>query len=193
MNVEQELKLSLTESSFRALSALTKNAPHLQVNHYFAPSGSPLRPSETMVRIREKDGAFVLCCKRRISNTDGVSVCDERECPLESDTAHDFVARGLPASEINNILNTDFCCGFSPIGRAETLRTTFWLSSWLIELDETHYLGRCDYELECENADSDSLARLKVVLAKDFGIDICYSQPKFARFCRALECQSGKI
>ena len=55
-----------------------------------------------------------------------------------------------------------------------------------MELDKNVYLGRCDYELECESDDVEALEKLKLFLFYNYGISPRYSRPKSQRFFEAL-------
>ena len=48
------------------------------------------------------------------------------------------------------------------------------------------YLGRCDYELECESDDVEALEKLKLFVFYNIGIPPRYSRQKNQRFFEAL-------
>lgn len=181
--LEQELKLILTADEYRKLMNLTDQFPVLQVNYYFV-GNFPIE--EKTVRIREKNGRYILCCKSRIADKNGVFVCDERECELEKSFAENLLKRGITAKEINNILQTDFLQNLQYIGKMDTYRTTFMLEKWRMELDKNFYLDFCDFELECESESAASLDSLKEYLQSVFSLEIRFSVPKSARFFNAL-------
>ncbi len=179
-NIEQELKLALTAQEYDVLSQLTSNLPQLQTNFYFR--AEQRQDPNVMVRVRQKNNGFLLCYKSRISSCDGVIVCDERECELQSDVAQTFLTRGITAAELNGMLQTDFDQNFVCVGHMDTYRTTFLWQNWRLELDKSLYLGACDYELECECESVQSLEQLKQYLNLTFGLKIRYSLPKMQRF-----------
>lgn len=182
-NLEQELKLQLTSAEYRALCDLTAEKPRLQTNYYFQ-INEP-RADFAMVRIREKEGNFLLCYKSSISNREGVWVNDERECELEKTFAENLISRGISEREINAMLKTDFHQRLEYAGKLDTYRTTFFLQNWKLELDKNFYLDFCDYELECECESVESLESLKEFLRQNYGVEIRYSAAKSARFFQA--------
>lgn len=179
-NIEQELKLLLTQQEYDILSKLTTNLPQLQTNFYF--QAEQRHDPNVMVRIRQKNDGFLLCYKSRISSYQGVTVCDERECQLQSNVAQTFLQRGITAAELNAMLQTDFEQTFVFAGKMDTYRTTFLWQNWRLELDKSIYLGTCDYELECECQSVPSLEQLKQLLNSTFGLELRYSLPKMQRF-----------
>lgn len=182
-NFEQELKLQLDEREFSLLGCLADSKPQLQTNYYFTMQNMS---SEVMVRLREKDGNYLLCYKSRLSQREGVSVCDERECEVDGAFADSMIKRGILPDEINGMLKTHFDQTLHCAGNLQTYRTAFTLGEWKLELDKNVYLGRCDYELECESDDVEALEKLKLFLFYNYGIFPRYSRPKSQRFFEAL-------
>lgn len=182
-NLEQELKLQLDEREYDLLSALTENKPQLQTNYYFYTDAFS---SDVMVRIREKNGRFVLGYKQRLQQNNGVVVCDERECEISPDFAHSMLERGIRYGEINAMLKTKLDEDLHCVGKTDTYRTAFYLQNWRLELDRNEYLGKVDFELECESQQVQQLAELESYLSFSFGIVVKYSKPKSQRFCEAL-------
>lgn len=182
-NFEQELKLQLDEREFSLLGCLADSKPQLQTNYYFTMQNMS---SEVMVRLREKGGNYLLCYKSRLSQREGVSVCDERECEVDGAFADSMIKRGILPDEINGMLKTHFGQTLHCAGNLQTYRTAFTLGEWKLELDKNVYLGRCDYELECESDDVEALEKLKLFLFYNYGIFPRYSRPKSQRFFEAL-------
>lgn len=181
-NLEQELKLKLDAREYGILSALTTAQPQLQTNYYFT---SLHLPKDVMVRIRQKGEVFLLCCKRRLQQNSGVSVCYEQECEISADFADSLIRRGIMQNEINDMLKTDFYEVLSCEGKMDTYRTTFDYEGWHLELDKNVYLDITDYELECENENMQELYKLKNYLVYQFGIVIKDSCSKSQRFFEA--------
>lgn len=186
-NLEQELKLSLEEREYDILSALTEQKPQLQTNYYFC---SENFPQNTMVRIREKGGVYLLCVKRLLQQNRGVTVCDERECEVSPNFARNLLSRGIRSSELNGMLKTDFDEDLRCVGKMDTYRTAFCLKEWHLELDKNLYLNKCDYELECESANVQQLNELENYLFYAYGVVIKHSVSKSKRFFEAL---NGKV
>lgn len=182
-NLEQELKLSLTEREYRILAEKSGKEPKLQTNCYFT---SKSMPQSEMVRVRIADGKYILCYKQRLSDRRGVFVCDEREKELDEDTARAFIARGIKKLQILELLSAHMAEDLYYIGSMDTYRTKFQLDEWRLELDKNVYLGVTDYELECESAQAESLEKLKSYLSYYFGITLKASCPKVERFVKRL-------
>lgn len=182
-NIEQELKLLLDEREYELLSRQTTVEPQLQTNYYFA---YPNMPQDVMVRIRNKNGVFLLCYKHRMYQSVGITVCDERECELAPEYANTMLDRGITSDELDSILNVDFDKDLTLLGSMDTYRTKFQMRDWTLELDKNLYLGQVDYELECEHRDVASLNALKNYLNFAFGVSIRPSSAKVERFLTAL-------
>lgn len=180
-NLEQELKLRLDERSYGLLSQLTEQPSVLQINHYFQPL-----PQDVMVRIRERQGVYTLCFKRRLSDSEGIAVCEEKECELQRDYAETLLSRGITPQEINSMLGTDFTIPLTPAGEMKTYRTKCQAGQWTLELDKNVYLGKTDYELECESGDASALLQLKNWLSFNYMVQPVPSSPKSQRFFEAL-------
>ena len=182
-NIEQELKLLLDEREYNILLEQAKVAPILQTNYYFGYLGMS---KEKMVRIREKQGVYLLCYKERMSQIDGVIVCDERECEIAPDFARRLLKEGIRQSELKSIFNVDLGDDLHCFGSMDTYRAKFQLAEWTLELDKNVYLDNTDYELECEHKDVVSLSKLKNYLFYAYGIVINPAIPKVQRFYKAL-------
>ncbi len=189
-NLEQELKISLDAREYRILSQQTQAQPIEQVNYYF---GSIYHPDKTlMVRLRQKNGAYLLCYKRRLTINNGITVSDERECEIEKNYAQTLLQRGITKEELFDFFQEEFPHGLYPLGKLTTFRTKFTLGEWTIELDKNIYFDHCDYELECENSQVQSLEKLKSYLTYTFGVVIRHSKTKFERFLEAYKTHIKK-
>ncbi|MCH5152391.1 MAG: CYTH domain-containing protein [Clostridiales bacterium] len=180
-NIEQELKLSLDEREYRILYEQANVKPQLQTNYYF---GYPSMSKEVMVRIRQKGSVFVLCYKRRMSQIDGVTVCDEHEIELAPTVAQKMLRNGINSDQLKQLFGVvldDMRC----LGSMDTYRTKFTLNEWVLELDKNVYFDQVDYELECEHNDVVALNKLKNYLYYKFGVVIKPAIPKVQRFLLA--------
>lgn len=182
-NIEQELKLALTEREYEILLRQTDKLPVLQTNYYFAFDG---QPNGTMIRLRCREGSYTICCKRRLTHGDGVMVCDEYECDVESSLAQKLLRNGISYRFLRELFRLDTGENAIYVGKTDTWRVAFDLDKWHVELDKNCYLGITDYELECENDHVEELAELKSYLNYAFGIVIRNSAPKNQRFNEAL-------
>ncbi len=181
-NLEQELKLSLTEREYNLLKNQADVDAIKQTNFYFS---SPLKQNDVMIRIRQKQNVYIACFKQCLSYVNDVAVCDERETEVTESFARLAVARGITSTELKSLFNINFV-DVNYIGQMDTYRTKFVLNSLTIELDKNDYLGTTDYELECESAFVDALQNLKDYLFYTYGIVPKTSKPKVRRFMDRL-------
>lgn len=183
-NLEQELKLSLTEREYGILKKYSGEEPVTQTNYYFL---SGRMPKEEMVRLREKNGKYVLCYKKRLSERDSVQVSDEREVPVSAETAEEMIKNGVTKMDALTLLNAPMAENLICVGTLVTNRIKFAMGEWILELDENVYFGVRDFELECESNSVERLEKLKSYLAYKFGIVLKTSQPKLHRFLKELK------
>ena len=177
-NIEQELKLLLDEREYNIIYATADVTPKLQTNYYF---GYADMAQDVMVRLRHKEDSFTLCYKRRMSQIDGVMVCDEREREITHDVALRMLKYGITATELYQIFGVELE-NMRCLGSLETYRAKFKLDEWTLELDKNVYFGKVDHELECEDNDVVSLNKLKNYLYYKFGVVIKPAKPKVERF-----------
>lgn len=182
-NLEQELKLSLTEREYNMLLAQSDVQPVLQTNYYFVFDG---QAADEMLRIRSKNDVFTICFKRRLTHGGDVTVCDEYECELTRDVAVRFINNGIPYRTLNELFPVQASASAKYAGKTDTYRAAFMLDRWGVELDKTCYLGVTDFELECENDHVEELSDLKSYLHYNFGVVIRNSKPKNQRFFERL-------
>ena len=181
-NIEQELKMLLNEREYNLLLADTDVKPQLQTNFYFRYKGMP---KDVMIRLRRKGDEFVLCYKRRLSDTNGVTVCDERECEIAADFAESLCSRGIKRTEVLTLLGAEVPHNLTLVGHMDTYRAKFNVEQWTVELDKNVYSGRVDYELECENLYVEQLEKLKNYLFYKYGVIFRPSKSKIQRFLEA--------
>lgn len=186
-NIEQELKIQLTQRQYQMLVSQSGVSPVKQVNYYFDGDG---KPQNLTVRIREKNGEYVLCAKVRKGNSNGVSVSDEYEKVVGAEFLRVAQNVGLSRDCLKNALGVDADCTLFCQGSLTTYRSKFMLDGFVVEVDKNEYLGVCDYELECENSDVARLEELKTLLNYRFGIPCKPSKGKAARFAEQKATQN---
>ena len=181
-NLEQELKLQLTEREYNILQNVAKVQPVEQINYYFAPARCDLN---VMLRLRKKGDTFIACYKQRLTHANGVMVSHEKECEVDAGYAQTMIERGITSKEVYTFFQVEVAEDFYCIGKLTTYRTKFQLAEWTLELDKNQYFDQTDYELECESGQIESLAKLKSYLTYTYGIVIRPSITKFERFLNA--------
>ena len=178
-NLEQELKMSLSEREYNILLGVAGVKPQLQINYYFRSKDMPFG---TMVRLRAKGKTYQLCYKQLLSDRSGIAVCDERECEVSADYANSMRERGITVAEARDLLGVEFNSELTYVGSLSTYRALFNIEEWTVELDKNEYLDTVDYELECENLFVEQLEKLKNFLFYTYGIVFRQSKPKVQRF-----------
>ncbi len=176
-NIEQELKLVLTEREYNMLTG--GRQAEVQINNYFY--GKGLKP-DIMVRVREKKDAYILCVKQKVSDVRGVTLSEERECEITEGLAEAFIRNGITSEKLLTLLGADVDTDLYCVGKLTTHRTSYTLEEWNIEIDKNEYLGVTDYELECENRRIEQLDKLKNYLFLTYGIKAVPSAAKSLRF-----------
>lgn len=182
-NLEQELKLQLSKREYDILQEYSQTESVLQTNHYFAQDNMP---SDVMFRLRVKCGKYLLCYKKLLSQTNGVTICDEREKEISEQFAQQLLSRGIFYTEVKSILGVDVPENLTYVGSMDTYRTKFALNNLTLELDYNKYLDTVDYELECECDKVENLEQLQSQLVYLFGITPTPSEPKSKRFFAKL-------
>jgi uncharacterized protein YjbK len=183
---EQELKIALTEREYNILLSLTQTRGIVHVNYYFV---SEKPTDNAILRVREKLGAYELCYKSHITNSDGVWVSREITQELTTELAENIISRGITARQIKDILGIELHFDHIPVGTLTTLRTPLYLDEFCIDLDKNTYCDCTDFELECETNDVTTLVKLKGILLYRYGITPIPSDPKSKRFFDALSEQ----
>lgn len=178
-NIEQELKLALTEWEYNTILRANNAEPKLQVNYYFA---GKLLQSDEMVRVRKKEDKYILCYKKRVNGNSEIMVSDEREREIDAQTAQRYIEKGISNLELLELLSVHMAYDLRCVGSLNTYRAKFKLREWTIELDKNEYLGKTDYELECESDRVESLERLKSYLGYAYGVVLRPSKAKSERF-----------
>ncbi|MCM1043079.1 MAG: CYTH domain-containing protein [Corallococcus sp.] len=182
-NIEQELKIMLDERTYRIIAKEYGGTTRIQYNHYFYYDGMP---DSQMLRMRQTDGRYQLTYKQRLTEKDGVFVCDEYNADLSSEVAARLLTEGVAAHQARVLLGVDLQENYRYVGSLTTVRTKFDMQGFAIELDADYYLGHTDYELECENTCVEQLDRLKSLLAYKYSIRALPSAAKSQRYLEKL-------
>ncbi|WP_208590185.1 CYTH domain-containing protein [Gracilibacillus suaedae] len=124
-----------------------------QKNHYFETADFQLKKHHAALRIREKKGTFQLTLKQ--PNPDGAGLL-ETHCPITPDETQQWIIGHIIAKdEITKALHAmninihDLKYG----GMLETYRLECTYNNTTVVLDQSHYNGYTDYELEIEAED----------------------------------------
>lgn len=181
--IEIEFKNMLTEAEFRDLINHFSLADHdfkLQKNYYFETPEYALKNSRAALRIREKQGRFVLTLKeeRPYGNL-------ETSQPLLEGTARAIIRTGrLPEGPVLARLKE---MGVDAnkiryIGKLETERAEVPYAGGLIVLDRSSYFQKIDFEVEYEVDDPEAGKEVFHALLQELQIPERKSANKIARF-----------
>jgi len=148
--IEIEYKVLLTKNEY---DQLTNDFPFpkrstLQTNYYFETNNHDLKKHRSALRIREKANKYILTLKQPYKNA-----ILETHDPLSFDAFLRW-KNGMPTHaphveqqltkmdiQINELIY---------FGSLQTKRKTFTSKNIIYVLDESHYNGKMDYELEIE-------------------------------------------
>ncbi|MDR2515682.1 MAG: CYTH domain-containing protein [Christensenellaceae bacterium] len=185
---ERELKTMLCEAEFfalcRRLTALFgEPAAYGQTNHYFDTEDFLLLGRGDSLRARQKGGALRAEYKLFAGMERGARDSLEFSWPL-GELPEEIIlnrgALGLPQGV--------FPGPYRLLGALHTFRRDFAAKGLLLSLDESHYLGQTDFELEIESPSADAALTLLGTLG------IPYLPPnagKYGRFLAALRAARG--
>ncbi|MFD1360153.1 CYTH domain-containing protein [Lentibacillus salinarum] len=174
---QEEFDRLLTELSF-------PHTPQIQTNHYFETADFTLQGLGSALRIREKNDAFTLTLKE--PHPDGLL---ETHDPLTQQEANQWLNGNKTAGKRvvkrlaeKGISSRDFIY----FGSLTTKRREFHGNHVLYVLDESHYHGITDYELEIEaTSEADGRQAINAILV-DFNIRKRKTPNKIQRFFAAL-------
>ncbi len=185
-NREYELKIMLSKNEYEYFHKKSGKDVK-QTNYYFETPNYDMRKSKQTLRIREKNNNYVITHKSLVENNSQDGIINMFE--------HSIVITEKEFLEIinNNVSINKYIDGLPEplllIGKLMTKRSIILTNNLLppMELDENHYLGIIDYELEWEI--SEVTYKLAIDYLKSKGIDLenhLTKQSKFVRFITRL-------
>ncbi|MBB6448484.1 uncharacterized protein YjbK [Geomicrobium halophilum] len=187
--LEIESKRLLTETEFHQICGYFQLHPeefHIQHNHYFDTSDFQLKERNAALRIRYKDGANVLTLKVR--NGEGVT---EKHQRLEKNewTEQTALTKVSPGS-IQTYIEKEWGIPFEALqylGKLSTWRAEWGHDGGFIALDESHYLGEVDFELEYEGKSREHVRNVLSQIVEQIGMakEAPEPPPKIQRFFSA--------
>ncbi|MEY8462030.1 CYTH domain-containing protein [Streptococcus merionis] len=184
--IEIEYKTLLSREEFDQLTAKFSDIPVVsQTNHYFDTADFALRKAKLSLRIRTLSNRAELTLK--IPQTVG-NIEHNLDLTLE-DAKRMISTNRLEENKVTHLLQQD---GFhldniQKVGDLTTHRREARLPIGLMALDENHYSGIVDYELELEVTDSKQGQKdFDHFLAQE-NIRFKYAKSKVARFVSTLK------
>ncbi|MGP4041159.1 CYTH domain-containing protein [Gracilibacillus sp. D59] len=188
--IEIEFKNLLTKDEYQQLVKhfssyeLTKIE---QKNHYFETVDFQLKQHHAALRIREKNNQFQLTLKQPNQNGAGLL---ETHCDITTDEAQQWInGHIISKDEITEALHAlriniqDLKYG----GMLETYRKECNYDSTTVVLDQSHYNGITDYELELEAEDEQHGIAVFQELLSTHQIPKRRTANKIERFYHTLE------
>lgn len=172
--IEREVKRLLSKEKYDELSGRLGEL-HNICNYYFACD------DDKSLRIRQTDfGDYELTLKSYIGNNRLIR--EEDTIPLCKEDALSYLRNGIPESIQRRLSNSD--CRIKPdyAGAMNTVRGSFTYKGLTFTLDRCFYLGKVDYEIECES--NEPLGRIEDALS-ELGVT-GESISKKERFFKAL-------
>ncbi|MDR1794892.1 MAG: CYTH domain-containing protein [Erysipelotrichaceae bacterium] len=174
---ECEYKCLITYEQFQLLKNIYPGGTTFrQVNHYYDNAELILRQRKISLRIRQVNHRWIFTLK--VNDDDGV-----REIEFA-------VARNSLSTKKIAKLRQEFSLpeDLEELGTLETVRTEVPLVYGVLCIDENHYLGQTDYELEfeCPDFSEATFHEFGTILQR---IDACYKQApgKYHRFTKAFK------
>lgn len=178
--IEIEFKNMLTKQEFETITAalqLTEKDFIDQKNHYFDTGSFALKQKHAALRIRRKNGEYVLTLKEPAD----VGLLETHQQLSEvSDLAEFSVPKGPVKDQLHKLqIDTDAIQYF---GSLATNRAEKETEKGLIVLDHSRYLNKEDYEIEFEAADWHEGKQAFEKLLQQFSIPQRETKNKILRF-----------
>ncbi|MBN3555005.1 CYTH domain-containing protein [Fictibacillus nanhaiensis] len=181
--IEIEFKNLLTQHEFLRLIDefdVKQQDFQKQTNYYFDTQQFDLKHHRSALRVRTKNNGFTLTLKQKLDK----HILETHQ--TVSKEIFEGLLKGdpLPSGEVSDQIkkmNIDVM-NITYLGELTTFRAEFPYKDGLLVLDENHYLGKIDYEIEYESADYTSglnnfneLLTIKQIPVRD-------TESKIARF-----------
>ncbi|MBT2573807.1 CYTH domain-containing protein [Bacillus sp. ISL-51] len=186
--IEIEFKNLLTKSEFLMLADafnMMENDFKHQVNHYFDTKDFSLKQKKSALRIREKNGAYVLTLKEPAA----VGLLETHQKLAAPDLDGFTIPEGPVKEQLTGLgINPDLICYF---GTLTTKRAEKETEKGLIVLDHSRYLNKEDFELEFEAADWDEGKQAFEQLLQRFSIPQRMTKNKIMRFYEQKQTEGG--
>jgi uncharacterized protein YjbK len=187
--IEIEAKALVKKAEYAKLAALFKtNRPYIQTNYYIDNNASLLRKEGIALRVRKKKGECSLTLKAPLS--EGLL---EKNSRISKETFEKFAKEGVfPEGDTKRfltMLNIDVP-SLKILTSLTTKRIDADYEGGLLSIDENHYEGKTDYEVELEYNNEGDAERILAELFKKNGIPFAVN--KRTKVSRALEASIEK-
>ena len=184
-HLEIEFKTMLTEKEYEnLLPFFNSTAPVRQVNYYIDSSDRQLQQARMALRLRTFDDRAELTLKipQKIGNME----YNQELSAQESQNILDLQL--FPAGQLLSLLAEKQISvkELNILGSLETIRLEKTTEIGLLALDQSHYFGKTDYELELEVADYENGRKTFHQFLSEHGIEHKAGKSKIARFAENL-------
>jgi uncharacterized protein YjbK len=181
--IEIEFKNLLTYEEFlQLISAFEVQKPDFnkQTNYYFDTEDFQLKDHKSALRIRFKKNTYTLTLKQQFYK----HILETHQTIDKNIFPNILGGLPLPEGEVTEVLrklNIDIA-EIKFLGELTTNRVELPYQEGLLVLDENHYLGKIDYELEYESADYKKGQQIFQELLKSKNIPERETKSKIHRF-----------
>ena len=150
--IENEFKVILDKNQYDILSKSNKWDKEIsQTNHYFDTDDLSLSARHITCRVREISGEFFL----QLKLPTGVNFSR-----VELEKKLDFLPEKIDGKELQNVAENVEFPDVKRLGALSTKRLVKRFDGAEIDLDESRYFGKTDYEIEIEFADENTAREL---------------------------------
>jgi uncharacterized protein YjbK len=181
--IEIEFKNILTYEEFLRLIhdfGVKKTAFKEQTNYYFDTNDFQLKSHDSALRVRLKNNSYTLTLKQQFKE----HILETHQSLSNEMFSQIINGQTLPdgkVTEVIRILNIPVS-EIHHLGELTTYRVEIPYQNGLLVLDENHYLGKIDYEIEYESTDYKEGEKIFLDLLKSKNIPIRETKSKIYRF-----------
>ncbi|MFC0237846.1 CYTH domain-containing protein [Fictibacillus phosphorivorans] len=181
--IEIEFKNLLTQLEFLKLIDefdVQQEDFHKQTNYYFDTQYFELKKQKSALRVRTKNNENTLTLKQKLDK----HILETHQNVSKHIFEELLKGEPLPSGEVSDQIskmNID-AKKITYLGELTTFRVEFPYKDGLLVLDENHYLGKIDYEIEYESADYTSGLNTFNELLSIKQIPVRDTESKIARF-----------
>ena len=172
--IENEYKIMLTKKEFFYLKRKLKKCTRIvQRNYYYDTYNLLLYESDVTLRVREINGNLKLQYKSKPLIKNKIYTREEKEKTINRvpfQIENDF-------SEMQTPINNFYC-----IGNMLTIRYKEIINGLEICIDENHYLGITDYELELESPNTELIEKWLNKIQSVVNVNTKPAKPKYNRW-----------
>ncbi len=185
--IEIEAKVLVSQDQYRKLTHQFKDCPRYQQTNYYIDNDERILAKEGIaLRIREKNGKYVLTLKTPLSQ----GLLEKNES-IDEEAFKAFLEKGeFPnVDEVRFLTMLDIdVSSLKILTSLTTDRVDVNYKDGLLSIDRNFYSGKTDYEIEFEYNSMDAAERILADLLREHDIPFHINKtPKVRRALKALE------